>query len=149
MAWWTAWSRSWRRRRAPRRGRRRRGARRCRRSRGGRRCRRYRGSHPPTYYLPLADVVPGVLRPLDDATLCEWKGTAAYYDVLTDALTVPRAAWSYPTGPLRDHVAFYADRLACTVDGERARPQPGGFYGGWITSHVAGPFKGGPGTRGW
>ncbi len=68
---------------------------------------------------------------------------------------VPRAAWNYPTPApgyeeLADRVAVYAGAMdACTVDGERVTPQPGGFYGGWITADVAGPFKGGPGTAGW
>ena len=38
---------------------------------------------------------------------------------------------------------------ACYVDGERVKPQPGGFYGGWITNDIVGPFKGEPGTEGW
>ena len=64
-------------------------------------------------------------------------------------------AWGYdepsePFAPIRGHVAFYASRMdACYVDDELVVAQPGGFYGGWITSDVAGPFKGGPGTRGW
>jgi len=66
-----------------------------------------------------------------------------------------RAAWSYPApsppfAALRDHLALYAAAVdACFVDGERVTPQPGGFYGGWITADVAGPFKGGPGSMGW
>ena len=51
---------------------------------------------------------------------------------------------------LRDDLAFYASRVdACFVDGEQVVPQPGDFYGGWVTSHVAGPFKGVPGSRFW
>ncbi len=113
-------------------------------------------SHPPTYYLPLSDVADGVLRPsASPGSLCEWKGRAAYFDVVAGGETLRDAAWSYPhpTAPfsaLRDHVAFYAAPFdGCFVDGERVTPQPGGFYGGWITSHVAGPFKGTPGTRFW
>ena len=66
-----------------------------------------------------------------------------------------RAAWSYPEPapafrPLRDHVAFYAGLVdECTVDGEGVRPQPGGFYGGWITAEIVGPFKGEPGSAPW
>lgn len=112
-------------------------------------------SHPPAYYIPRADVAAGMLRRADGSSLCEWKGAAAYWDVVVDGQVLPRVGWSYaaPTAPfalLRDHVAFYAapfDR--CTVDGETVVPQPGGFYGGWITSRVAGPFKGGPGSMGW
>lgn len=112
-------------------------------------------SHPPTYYFPADDIAPRVLRPISGETLCEWKGQARYFDVVAGAETVERAAWSYPasTAPfamIRDHVAFYAGSFeSCFVDGARVTPQAGGFYGGWITSHVAGPFKGAPGTRSW
>ena len=112
-------------------------------------------SHPPSYYIPAADIAPGVLRRADGGSFCEWKGTAVYYDVVVDGVVLPRVGWSYPEpspsfASLRDHVAFYAapfDR--CSVDGETVVPQPGGFYGGWITSKLAGPFKGGPGSRFW
>ncbi len=112
-------------------------------------------SHPPTYYLPRAAFVPGVLRPSDRQTWCEWKGRAAYYDLLLAERTVPDVAWTYPEPAdgfesLREHVAVYPGRVErCTVDGEVVVAQPGDFYGGWITSRVTGPFKGGPGTRGW
>ena len=112
-------------------------------------------SHPPSYYIPPADIDTALLRRAAGSSFCEWKGTAAYWDVVIDGIVLPRVGWSYPrpTAPfaaLRDHVAFYAapfDR--CSVDGETATPQPGGFYGGWITSKVVGPFKGGPGSSGW
>ncbi|MCC2315589.1 DUF427 domain-containing protein [Cellulomonas xiejunii] len=117
-------------------------------------------SHPPTYYLPLADVAEGALVPAEGpTTFCEFKGRAVYYDVVgTDDMgrrvVRPRAAWGYPhPAPgyeaLADHVALYPDGLTCTVDGERVQPQEGDFYGGWRTSRVVGPFKGGSGTRGW
>ncbi|MDQ2766847.1 MAG: DUF427 domain-containing protein [Gemmatimonadota bacterium] len=112
-------------------------------------------SHPPTYYFPRADIAPGVLRPVSGASHCEWKGQAAYYDVVVGPETLERAAWSYPVPSddfalIKDHVAFYAAPFdECTVNGEAVVAQEGGFYGGWITSLVAGPFKGGPGTRGW
>lgn len=112
-------------------------------------------SHPPTYYLPPEDIAPGVLRAADGGSLCEWKGAARYFDVAAGGETAPRAAWCYPRpsaafAAIRDHVAFYAAAMdACFVDGELVVPQPGGFYGGWITSRVAGPFKGVPGSRGW
>lgn len=112
-------------------------------------------SHPPTYYFPPEDVAEGALRPARGASLCEWKGQAAYFDVIAGAETLARAAWTYrdPSPAfsiLKDHVAFYPARFeACFVDGERARPQEGAFYGGWITSALAGPFKGPPGTQGW
>ncbi len=112
-------------------------------------------SHPPTYYLPPEDVLMEHLRPAGSGSVCEWKGGAVYYDVVVGERVAPRAAWAYPapTGafrPMRDHVAFYAGLLdGCYVDGERVTPQPGRFYGGWITRDIVGPFKGEPGTGGW
>jgi uncharacterized protein (DUF427 family) len=112
-------------------------------------------SHPPVYYLPLPDVQTGVLRASDRTTICEWKGVAQYYDVLVEDFVANSAAWGYsnPTPAfqaVRDHVAFYAHLMdACYVDGERVSSQAGGFYGGWVTSNIVGPFKGGPGTQGW
>lgn len=112
-------------------------------------------SHPPSYYIPRGDIAPDVLRPAEGGSFCEWKGAASYWDVVVDGVVLPHVGWSYanPTtafASLRDHVAFYAapfDR--CSVDRETVTPQPGGFYGGWITSKVAGPFKGVPGSREW
>jgi uncharacterized protein (DUF427 family) len=112
-------------------------------------------SHPPTYYLPRSAFADGVLRPVEGTSRCEWKGQAAYFDLTTGARTAERAAWTYPDPPevlavLVDHVAVYPGRVdECRVDGERVTPQPGDFYGGWITGRVVGPFKGGPGTGGW
>ncbi|HET7430794.1 MAG TPA: DUF427 domain-containing protein [Nocardioides sp.] len=112
-------------------------------------------SHPPTYYLPSAAYAEGVLRPVGGTTSCEWKGTATYFDVVTPARTAPRAAWTYPQPTpgfeaLLDHVAVMPGLMdSCTVDGEVVTAQEGGFYGGWVTSRVVGPFKGGPGTWGW
>ena len=112
-------------------------------------------SHPPSYYIPRDDIAPDVLRRADGSSFCEWKGTATYWDVVIGDTVLPRVGWSYadPTPAfaiLRDHVAFYAapfDR--CTVDGAVVTPQPGGFYGGWITDAFSGPFKGIPGSRFW
>lgn len=112
-------------------------------------------SHPPTYYLPVGDVAPGVLRPSRRRTHCEFKGVASYYDVVVDGQRLADAAWTYaqPTRgyeALIDHVAFYPGPFdRCTVGGEVVDVQAGDFYGGWITSDVTGPFKGGPGTLGW
>ena len=113
-------------------------------------------SHPPTYYLPVADFASGALRPAEGRSLCEWKGWAAYFDVVGgDGRVAEAAAWGYPGPlpgfePLRDHVAVYAAEMdACLVEGELVEPQPGAFYGGWITSRVVGPFKGVPGSMGW
>ena len=112
-------------------------------------------SHPPTYYLPPADILMVHLRPAGGGSVCEWKGAALYYDVVVGERTAERAAWACPAPtrafvPIRDFVAFYAGLLdGCYVDGERVTPQPGRFYGGWITGDVVGPFKGEPGTGGW
>ncbi len=112
-------------------------------------------SHPPTYYLPRSAFTAGSLRPAKGSSFCEWKGAAAYFDVVGGDQVAARAAWYYPepTGryhQLRDHLALYAQAMdQVTVDGEQVEPQPGGFYGGWITSAVSGPFKGVPGSQGW
>ncbi len=112
-------------------------------------------SHPPSWYLPPGDIAPGVLQRSARTSFCEWKGQATYWHLSIAGVLLPDVAWSYadPTPAfaiLRDHVAFYAGPLdRCTVDGEQVLPQPGGFYGGWITSDLAGPFKGVPGSLGW
>jgi uncharacterized protein (DUF427 family) len=111
-------------------------------------------SHPPVYYVPLDDVAGEYLEPAALTTWCEWKGHAGYYDVVVGGHRAERAAWFYASPArafevIRDAVAFYPGRVeACFLDGERVEPQPGGFYGGWITSEVQGPFKGAPGTDG-
>ncbi len=112
-------------------------------------------SHPPSYYIPPADIAPGVLRRGEGSSFCEWKGWATYWDVVIGEFVLPRVGWSYPDptpsfAMLRDLVAFYAapfDR--CSVDGEQVVPQPGAFYGGWITTDLARPFNGVPGSAGW
>ncbi|MFM1918279.1 MAG: hypothetical protein RJB01_1794 [Actinomycetota bacterium] len=113
-------------------------------------------SHPPTYYLPMADFTEGALRAAPGSSVCEFKGHAAYFDVIgADGSVAERAAWGYPDPwsgfeMLRDMVALYSGSMdECRVDGEIVVPQEGAFYGGWITSKVVGPFKGGPGTSGW
>ena len=112
-------------------------------------------SHPPSYYIPLADIAPGVLCRAAGSSLCEWKGAAVYWDVVLGQDVLAQVGWSYPDPSpsfrlLRDHVAFYAGPFdRCSVDGETVQPQAGGFYGGWITSKLAGPFKGIPGSRFW
>ena len=111
--------------------------------------------HPPVWYLPPAAFRPGVLRPAAGGSFCEWKGTARYWRLAQGGRVAERTGWSYPSPtagflPIRDHVAVYAGPMdGCFVDGERVRPQPGGFYGGWITDDLEGPFKGEPGTLGW
>ncbi|MFB9376431.1 DUF427 domain-containing protein [Kineococcus gynurae] len=113
-------------------------------------------SHPPTYYLARSVVDPRRVRANDDRSWCEFKGEAVYHDVL-DAqgrVLLPSAAWTYPLphadyAPLAGAFAFYPGRLVCHLDDELVRPQAGGFYGGWITDDVVGPFKGEHGTHGW
>ena len=112
-------------------------------------------SHPPVYYLPQADIRMEHLRPAGGGSVCEWKGRAVYFDVVVGERTLSHVAWAYPTptpafAPIRDYLAFYAAPMdGCWVDGERVTPQPGEFYGGWITSDIVGPFKGAPGSWGW
>jgi uncharacterized protein (DUF427 family) len=112
-------------------------------------------SHPPSYYLPPDDVAMTRLRPSPRRSLCEWKGQAVYFDLVLGDTVLREIAWSYPQPTpafraLAGYLAFYAAPMdLCEVDRERVTAQPGGFYGGWITSHVAGPFKGGPGSLGW
>jgi uncharacterized protein (DUF427 family) len=111
-------------------------------------------SHPPTYYLPPADVDLAALKEGAGSSFCEWKGKARFLDACLGR-TVQGVAWLYekpapPYQALAGHLAFYASRVdEAFVDEERALAQPGGFYGGWITKDVVGPFKGGPGTEGW
>ena len=121
----------------------------------GRSVRTLETSHPPSYYIPREDVAMALLRPSARRSLCEWKGQASYFDVAVEGEVFEQAAWSYPSptpafAALAGFVAFYPEPFeGCFVDGERVTPQPGGFYGGWITGHEAGPFKGVPGSRFW
>lgn len=109
---------------------------------------------PPTFYLPPAAVRSDCLRPDSERTFCEWKGPAHYYSLCIGERCVKHAAWSYPEPfdgflTIRNYLAFYPGRVECYVAGERVRAQVGGFYGGWITAEILGPFKGEPGTSGW
>lgn len=108
-------------------------------------------SHPPTFYLPPDALVAGALDVLPGSSHCEWKGTAEYLALPNTALAV---GWRYPDPyeefePWASWMSFYPAMVDCLIAGERVRPQPGGFYGGWITDDVVGPFKGEPGTAGW
>ena len=119
------------------------------------------GLHVAHYYLPPEDIRMEYLRATPQSSWCEWKGRATYFDVVINGLDLPgsleilQVAWTYddPTpsfAAIGNYVAFYAGPLdGCFVDGEKVLPQPGGFYGGWITSDIVGPFKGEPGTWGW
>ena len=111
-------------------------------------------SHPPAWYIPPADINKDCLRPELKMSHCEWKGSARYWSVQVGDQVASHSAWSYPRPSdefedIADYLAFYPHIFECFVDGERVQPQPGGFYGGWVTSDIAGPFKGAPGTLGW
>ncbi|KQQ11090.1 DUF427 domain-containing protein [Rathayibacter sp. Leaf296] len=112
-------------------------------------------SHPPVYYLPRSAFADGALEPAPGRSVCEFKGAASYLSVRGGGSIAESAGWTYPEPMpgfevLQDTVAVYPGRMdSCTVDGETVQPQPGDFYGGWITSRVVGPFKGAPGTMFW
>lgn len=108
---------------------------------------------PPVFYFPPTDVDFQYLQKTEESSMCEWKGPATYWDVVLPDNTIPKAAWSYEDPfeeykSLKSYISFYPALLECFVDGERVRPQPGGFYGGWITSEIVGPVKGEPGISG-
>jgi len=109
---------------------------------------------PPTVYIPRADVAMEYLQPAPGSSRCEWKGTARYWTVCVAPVVLHAVGWSYDEplpafDAIRTHLSFYPGRIACYVDGVRVTPQAGGFYGGWVTPEVVGPFKGDPGTSGW
>ncbi len=110
--------------------------------------------HAPTYYVPLQHVL-ATLIPARGTSFCEWKGNAIYFDVQGGGRRAARAAWSYPSPTaafqaLAGHVAFYPGAMdACFVGDERVIPQPGDFYGGWVTANLQGRIKGAPGSEGW
>lgn len=111
--------------------------------------------HPPVYYLPAAALAPGLLRPAPGTSVCEWKGRAIWFDVIGRDGPIARGAWSYPEpvpayGVIAGHLAFYLSaRVTGRVGGVAATPQPGRFYGGWVTPNLTGPVKGAPGTLHW
>ena len=111
-------------------------------------------SHPPSWYIPRADVRMKFLAPTRKESFCEWKGLAQYWTVRAGDAVAENAAWCYESpnprfAAIQEYFAFYPGLMECYVDGERVMPQPGGFYGGWITRDVVGPFKGIPGSWGW
>ncbi len=112
-------------------------------------------SHPPVYYLPTTDIEIKYLVPSERTTYCEWKGRGKYYSIRVGEEEARDAAWYYSDpigkfGPIKNYVAFYANQMdKCLVDGETVTPQPGNFYGGWITKDIVGPFKGVEGSFGW
>ena len=110
--------------------------------------------HPPSFYLHWDDVAREYLQPAPGSSYCEWKGEARYWSLVDGNHRLPRVAWSYPqplagAEPLANCIAFYPAELECTVDGAPVTPQPGRFYGGWITPELTGPFKGEVGSEAW
>lgn len=109
---------------------------------------------PPTVYIPPSDVSMACLQPAPGASMCEWKGAARYWTVRTSGVVLQAVGWSYDEPlaefeAIRGYLSFYPGRIDCYIDAVKVAPQPGGFYGGWITPDVVGPFKGEPGTSGW
>ncbi|MFT5197343.1 MAG: hypothetical protein ACI85U_004384 [Candidatus Promineifilaceae bacterium] len=107
---------------------------------------------PPTFYIPPADINFDLLVEIAGTSMCEWKGQARYWALPAHVNEV--VGWDYPEpfpefASIAGFLSFYPGRIRCTVDGEIVRPQPGGFYGGWITAEIVGPFKGEPGTQSW
>jgi uncharacterized protein (DUF427 family) len=107
--------------------------------------------HPPTFYLPPEAFDLSLLRPAGGRSFCEWKGVARYFDVVApEGRTLPRVVWQYPDptpafAALAGWYSLYPGAMeGCWLDGEAVTPQPGGFYGGWITPDLEGPFKGDP-----
>jgi uncharacterized protein (DUF427 family) len=110
----------------------------------------------PVYYFPAEDVRTGRLVASPHRTTCEWKGEADYWAYVgPNGRRIENVAWSYarPNAgyeAIRDHLAFYPGRVdEAWVADEQATPQPGRFYGGWVTSRIVGPIKGEPGSFGW
>ncbi len=118
-------------------------------------CRVLETSHPPVYYIDPADVAMQYIEPAKNSSFCEWKGKASYWSIKVGDQHSEQAAWSYESPSsrfegIRGYFAFYVNKVdACYVDDELVLPQPGSFYGGWITKNIVGPFKGGVGTQGW
>ncbi len=112
-------------------------------------------SHPPAWYLPPEDIRMDLVERSGRTSWCEFKGQATYRSLRVGSRVVRDAAWVYERPApgyeaIAGHLAFYPGRVdECWVDDERVVPQAGDFYGGWITTDVTGPFKGGPGTIGW
>ena len=109
---------------------------------------------PPTIYIPPEHVRTDLLVKAPGASICEWKGSATYWSLDIEGVIAPSVGWSYETpflefGKIRGYFSFYPDKVECYVDGERVRAQLGGFYGGWVTPEIVGPFKGQAGTGSW
>jgi uncharacterized protein (DUF427 family) len=109
---------------------------------------------PPAFYLPPDAVDRSLLQASRHRTFCEWKGAAEYFHARAGGVLIENAVWCYPAAfdaaaAIAGWYSFYPTPLRCYVDGERVRSQPGGYYGGWITDEIVGPFKGEPGTGHW
>jgi uncharacterized protein (DUF427 family) len=106
---------------------------------------------PPTVYLPPDDVDFTCLSEASGSSFCEWKGMASYYSLSGGDQVV---AWQYREprpafAAIKDYICFYPAKVHCTLDGETVLSQAGGFYGGWVTAEIVGPFKGEPGRGSW
>lgn len=109
---------------------------------------------PPTFYLPTSDIEMPLLIQSPGASYCEWKGNATYWSLTAGDDSISNVGWSYESPnpkfeSIQGYLSFYPAKVQCLVDGESVRPQPGGFYGGWVTDEIVGPYKGEPGTGGW
>ena len=109
---------------------------------------------PPTIYIPPEDVQTDLLKRARGASLCEWKGSATYWSLDVDGCITPKIGWSYQTPfpafeAIRGYLSFYPNKVDCFVDEHKASAQLGGFYGGWVTPEIVGPFKGQAGTGSW
>lgn len=109
---------------------------------------------PPVFYISPSDANFDYLKEAQGSSICEWKGTAKYWSLYLKDRVIKNIGWSYPSPfkefeIIKDYISFYPARLDCYVDGEKVMPQPGGFYGGWVTSEIIGPFKGKPGSGWW
>ncbi len=124
-------------------------------AKSNRSCRVLETSHPPVFYIPQEDIMMELMQKTKRTSMCEFKGMAVYFDLVTDKEKIENVAWCYESPrkgfeSIKDFLAFYPSKVeACYVDGERVTAQEGDFYGGWITSNLEGPFKGAPGTWGW
>ncbi len=124
-------------------------------AKSNRSCRVLETSHPPVFYIPSQDIMMELLQKTRKTSMCEFKGMAVYFDLVTANEHIENVAWCYESPSrgfesIKDFLAFYPSKVeACYVDGEKVKAQEGDFYGGWITSNLEGPFKGGPGTWGW
>jgi uncharacterized protein (DUF427 family) len=109
---------------------------------------------PPAFYIPPKDVRLELLQAFPGTSVCEWKGTAQYWSLRVTPPLRHAIGWSYPAaqapyGQISGYYSFYPGRVQCFVNAERVRPQPGSFYGGWVTGEIVGPWKGEPGTERW